>query len=486
MGSVYPRGDSPFLWLSFTDANGRRVLKSSGTASEADANKILLDLEARIRAERASGLAAGGPVTVQRYAEKWIAERKQRVASADDDEGRLAHVTPVLGRVPLKDVQHQHVRDFVRELVKAGELAPRTINHVYGVMRVMFSDAVTEGLIPVSPCILRVRRGELPKKRDKDPRWRASAIFERQEIEPLISDTRIPERQRMLYGIEFLCGVRVNEVTPRRWTDYDPQAVPLGKLTFATAWALKKKLEKETKTGNAREVPVHPTLAALLARWKLHGWAAVYGRPPEPGDLIIPARPHHTRRRTPDMASRIHLNSTVELEGLHASLELLGLRKRRQHDFRRTFMSLGQVDGARREVLETLTHDPKGDITSLYTTWPWPTKCEEVAKLNVRLREGQLVVLAPTGTATGLLRAAEGTEMLEEKVGRGGNRNRAVDPSEASQGCLSPQNGEGRPADWCLGEPDGASRRSNVATDSGDYEERARAVGLTEVSRGGK
>jgi integrase len=283
MGSVYPRGDSPFLWLSFTDASGKRRLKSSGTANEEVANKVLLDLEARIRAERASGLGAGGPITVERYAEKWIEERRQRVSSADDDEGRLAHLTPILGRMPLKDVQHQHVRDFVRDLVKAGELAPRTINHVYGVMRVMFSDAVTEGLVSVSPCILRARRGELPKKRDKDPRWRASAVFERLEIEALISDSRIPERQRMLYGIEFLCGVRVNEVTPRRWWDYDPQAVPLGKLTFATAWALKKKLEKETKTGNAREVPVHPTLATLLARWKLHGWAAVYGRPPGPG-----------------------------------------------------------------------------------------------------------------------------------------------------------------------------------------------------------
>lgn len=35
-------------------------------------------------------------------------------------------------------------------------------------------------------------------------------------------------------------------------------------------------------------MPVHPELAALLAAWKLDGWAATYGRVPEPGDLIVP------------------------------------------------------------------------------------------------------------------------------------------------------------------------------------------------------
>jgi hypothetical protein len=41
-------------------------------------------------------------------------------------------------------------------------------------------------------------------------------------------------------------------------------------------------------------------------------------------------------------------------------LELLGLRRRRGHDLRRTFITLAQVGGAHRDLLETITHGPRG------------------------------------------------------------------------------------------------------------------------------
>jgi hypothetical protein len=51
-------------------------------------------------------------------------------------------------------------------------------------------------------------------------------------------------------------------------------------------------------------------------------------------------------------------------------LEALGMRHRRGHDLRRTFITLAQVDGARREVLKVMTHGPSADdIVSLYTSF---------------------------------------------------------------------------------------------------------------------
>ena len=32
------------------------------------------------------------------------------------------------------------------------------------------------------------------------------------------------------------------------------------------------------------------------------------------------------------------------------------------------------------DLLETITHGPRGDIVSVYTTFPWPALCEEVKK----------------------------------------------------------------------------------------------------------
>jgi integrase len=48
--------------------------------------------------------------------------------------------------------------------------------------------------------------------------------------------------------------------------------------------------EKETKTGNPREVPVHPVLARLLKEWEERGFAELFGREPRADDLLIPNR----------------------------------------------------------------------------------------------------------------------------------------------------------------------------------------------------
>jgi hypothetical protein len=67
------------------------------------------------------------------------------------------------------------------------------------------------------------------------------------------------------------------------------------------------------------------------------------------------------------------------------------LGKRRQHDARRSFISLARSDGARKDVLEWVTHGPRGDIVDLYTTLPWELLCAEVAKLKIQLVEGKVI-----------------------------------------------------------------------------------------------
>src|SRR5262245_54828728 len=48
---------------------------------------------------------------------------------------------------------------------------------------------------------------------------------------------------------------------------------------------------KTTKTEVPRWVPVHPTLAKILAEWKLSGWAQLIGRAPTADDFIMPDGP---------------------------------------------------------------------------------------------------------------------------------------------------------------------------------------------------
>ncbi len=127
----------------------------------------------------------------------------------------------------------------------------------------------------------------------------------------------------------------------------------------------------KTKTGVPRSIPVHPTLGTLLREWKDAGWERIFGRPPTDDDLIVPTR-NMTTRQSPEAQ-----------KALHDDLALLELRPRRGHDLRRTFITLAQVDGARKDILEAISHGPRGDIVSVYTTFPWPALCAEVAKLKI-------------------------------------------------------------------------------------------------------
>ena len=51
--------------------------------------------------------------------------------------------------------------------------------------------------------------------------------------------------------------------------------------------------------------------------------------------------------------------------------------------------------------LQGFNLQPEGDIVSAYTTLPWTTLCEEVAKLRIRLREGRLIVLPKVANSDG-------------------------------------------------------------------------------------
>ena len=102
-------------------------------------------------------------------------------------------------------------------------------------------------------------------------------------------------------------------------------------------------------------------------------------RPPTPDDLVVPA-PTGNNLRDPV----VHANLQRDLRGL-------GLRTRRVHDARRTFVSLALADGARKDILKWVSHGPEGDIVSLYTTLPWASLCAEVAKLRINLLAGRVL-----------------------------------------------------------------------------------------------
>jgi hypothetical protein len=381
VGYVFARGRR--LWVGFHDEKGKLQQQSTGLdlGKKREAKKVLERIEARIRAGIDLGVAEQGPVTVARYVVRWTAERKtQGISSADDDATRLRlHALPMIGDLRLDELRPRHVRDLVRHLRANTKLAPRSIRHVAGALHTMLHNAVVDELIDINPAVLK--RHELPKMIDRDPTWRAGAVFTRGELEQILSDERIPEDRRVMYALMGIGGLRFGEAAALRFRAWDPTMEPLGRLLVAASWSTTHRIEKSTKTEQPRAVPVHPVLAKILAAWKLGGYAIMRGGAPGPDDLVVPALRGGFR-------SRHHA-----LDHFHGDLDRLGLRRRRQHDLRRTMISLARADGAAKDVLQTVTHGARGDIMDSYTTLPWANVCQEVAKLRVQLVEGTVIAM---------------------------------------------------------------------------------------------
>jgi integrase len=415
MGSIFPRGSKLYAKTKAVDGTWKQIPTGLSVGAEAEAEKWLADLERKVEAQRAAMGDDAAPVTVSRYAKRWL-DRRTTTTVADDRARITKHVLPRIGPMLLAEVRPRHIRDIVIELRNAGELAPATIRQVSGVLHTMFKSAVIEELIASNPVVLE--RGTLPKKVDKDPTWRHEAIYTRLEIETLIADERILADRRVLYALKSLAALRHTEAATLTWAQYDHRAEPLGAFNLG-----------ETKNGVPRRMPVHATLARMLVAWKATGWREVYGRDPKPDDLIVPTR---------NLTAR---DANESQRQLIADLELLELRvtagkgtttrrqKRRGHDMRRTFITLARTDGAQKDILRWCTHGPSpGEMMDLYSSFDWSALCAEVAKLRIEPRDGKVISMplriaanggAPTHPnaefGAGLVQFAKGRERAGKK-----------------------------------------------------------------------
>lgn len=404
MGTVYVRGTK--LWLGFKDTRGVWVYRASGysVGQEALARRRLEALEKAIGGGETS---SDGMPTVAEYAMTWSKARiAEGLSDAAREKGRLDRyvVNSALGPLRLDHVERKHIRAWLAALkshrwqrmvqkkgggmVKHGEpqrLAPRTIRATYGILHSMFESAVDTHLAH-SPA--RLKKRELPKKVDKDPAWRHTAIYRRDEVELLISDERVPFVRRVVYALGFLGALRAGEIGALRWRHIDTASKPLGVMHVVASWNQKLKREQPPKSGFPREVPIHPVLAKLLAQLKLLV-------SPRADDLVVP-----TKKGT-------HRSDRGIRDGMEVDFEALGVRWRRFHDARRTFTSLARSGGADKGVLHWVTHGPENeDIVDVYTSLPWPVLCDAVLRVNVGLLDGKLHELRATGT-TGVLQPDE-------------------------------------------------------------------------------
>ncbi len=399
---IYRRGT--ILWLRWKGADGKWHDRSSGYAigEESKAREMYTELVRQSAPPPAEPAAApGGALTVRAWVAEWLPKRGEQGLDWKGDDSRLRlHVLPFLGDLMLRDVRTRSILDMMHALRtdRERDLSPRSIWHVYSITKALFRDAQLAELIEHSPCVLDER--QLGPVVDRDPEWRSGATFTHDEVETIITDDQIPADRHMVYGLELLAGVRPGEAAALRWRHYTATKQPLGELLVAKAFNTKRNLEKSTKTGSVKHVPVHPTLAAMLAEWKLGGWQAMMGRAPGPDDLIVPLPPDAAERRRTRGGEPYRPNDYSCKRWLE-DVAALGWRHRRHYDMRATFITLSIEDGADPEILEnrvTHTRQRRSAFDGYDRGEHWARTCAEVAKLRITRRGREVATVAAAAT----------------------------------------------------------------------------------------
>lgn len=169
-----------------------------------------------------------------------------------------AQIKPKWGDTLLQDVRTCDLREWIIGLNKT--LQPKSIRNTVGVLSLALGQAYMDGLIPSNPLTPLKLRKLLPKKspsaRDK------ICPFNDIEIEEILDIFRSPE-ERCLWQFAFATGLRTGELIALKWQHINEKTRSI-RVTDNIVSAEHGTVQKDTKTGNEREIPILPAARESL------------------------------------------------------------------------------------------------------------------------------------------------------------------------------------------------------------------------------
>lgn len=312
-----------------------------------------------------------GRLTVRTWFGRFLDARTNRAAQYERDlieKHVLGKTREWFASMPVQDVDTRELLRLVEEIKREKLLGSKSLANAYSLVRQAFKRAAIEKLIASDPT-------ELPKGtiKWKSPRSSRRRPYTRAEAHALMTDERVPPEARVWMAISFYTGMRLGEVAARKWSDWHKDTVLLGALSVHSQYDDKPLKTDDGEDVHPRTVPVHPELGRILQDWWNEGFEFVYLRKPTANDRIVP----HRKLGTHSKSSGYKL--------FMRALAATGIASKTLHATRNTFLSVARSNGARKDVIEAVTHNSAGDVVDGYTEWEWRPLCEAVAFVDFAL-----------------------------------------------------------------------------------------------------
>jgi integrase len=253
-------------WAVRWREGGRRRYRAGFTSRE-DAERVLDHIRGEIALGRCGVPPPAADVpTLGELAPDWLDRRDHTHRAARFDRSRWKlHLEPFFGRMHPGDVGVAEVEKFVTGRLATG-LAPATVGVCVHILEALFSDLMTRRPVPLAtsnPCHQLSKETRRLVKGTTNPE--AVPFIEKMEDVRRIF-LALNEPVNVAYALGALAGLRTGEIVGLRW-----EAVDLAGRTITVRVQEDDStgVERCTKSGKARRVPVLDGLLPVLTAWKL-------------------------------------------------------------------------------------------------------------------------------------------------------------------------------------------------------------------------